>query len=35
MKVKSMQFYNDEMPKEDSNCICLSVTLIEYVLKIG
>ena len=27
-------FHNDKVPKEDSSCVCLSVTLIDSVFKI-
>ena len=28
-------FHNDQMPKESSDCICLSVSLIDSVFEIG
>ena len=40
-KIKSYEgeigtnFHDDEIPKECSNCICLSVILIESVFKMG
>ena len=28
-------FHDNEMPKEGSNCVCLSVMLIDSVVKMG
>ena len=28
-------FHNDKMPKEGSQCICLSVLLIDYIFQVG
>ena len=33
MKVKSISFNDNGIPKEDSHCICLSVILIDFVFK--
>ena len=36
MKEKSIQIFdNYKMPKEGSHCICLSITLVDSVFKMG